>query len=680
MYVEPGTSERQRSPALLAMLALSVAVTGGLSGLGCNTLDDPIDDDDLNGRLVIPIDERPVTRAVVPPPAISGGTLRVTSDGRFAVAADPDRDTLSVVDLPRASLLHTIALEPGSEPGRLTEDATGGVHAALRGSGRVVSIDPQTGAVLEQRAVCKRPRGIAFEARSGLLHVACAEGALVSLPAAGGPIVRRLQLEPDARDVLVRGDELWVTRFKSAEVVRIGAQGQQLNRERLVPQRGNFAQFEQAAGQGHDSLMRVDRSVTLESLVAWKATETSDGGAMIVHQQAITDEISLDRPEHQASPYGGASGGTGNHCGSIVRTRITTIRPDGSQGKTYSIATAPLPVDIAVSPTGAVAVAQAGTAEPGVPRPFFAFKQSSEFPSIPSVVGAPAAQGVSLFLPPGGSQGANTMPVGLESPTECWGSDVAVIDAPTTAVAFTRDGVLVAQSREPSQLWIARTPNYQTWETVALSHDSRLDTGHEIFHRDAGAGIACASCHPEGSEDGHVWQFSGIGLRRTQALNVGLRDTAPFHWDGDLADVGALMSEVFVERMGGIRQTRERLDELADWLFALPVPPAIRAQGDPGVEHGRALFESAEVGCTSCHAGAHFTDNRSMAVGTLPSGAALQVPSLVAIGYRAPFMHDGCAATLRERFDPACGGAAHGNTSQLTPDQITDLVAYLESL
>jgi hypothetical protein len=88
----------------------------------------------------------------------------------------------------------------------------------------------------------------------------------------------------------------------------------------------------------------------------------------------------------------------------------------------------------------------------------------------------------------------------------------------------------------------------------------------------------------------------------------------------------------------------------------------------------------AEVGCTTCHAGAHFTDNRTLAVGTLPSGAALQVPSLVAIGYRAPFMHDGCAATLLERFDPSCGGATHGNTAQLAPDQITDLVAYLESL
>jgi hypothetical protein len=44
-------------------------------------------------------------------------------------------------------------------------------------------------------------------------------------------------------------------------------------------------------------------------------------------------------------------------------------------------------------------------------------------------------------------------------------------------------------------------------------------------------------------------------------------------------------------------------------------------------------------------------------------------------------LHDGCAATLRGRFDPACGGGdLHGKTSQLNEAQIGDLLAYLESL
>jgi cytochrome c peroxidase len=63
------------------------------------------------------------------------------------------------------------------------------------------------------------------------------------------------------------------------------------------------------------------------------------------------------------------------------------------------------------------------------------------------------------------------------------------------------------------------------------------------------------------------------------------------------------------------------------------------------------------------------------------TGGKFKVPSLIAVGYEAPYLHDGCAATLRDRFGPACGGGdAHGHTQQLTAAQVDDLVAYLESL
>jgi hypothetical protein len=59
----------------------------------------------------------------------------------------------------------------------------------------------------------------------------------------------------------------------------------------------------------------------------------------------------------------------------------------------------------------------------------------------------------------------------------------------------------------------------------------------------------------------------------------------------------------------------------------------------------------------------------------------LQVPSLRGLGLRAPFMHDGCAKTLEERFTSDCGGGdKHGHTSHLTSAEISDLTAYLRSL
>jgi hypothetical protein len=42
-------------------------------------------------------------------------------------------------------------------------------------------------------------------------------------------------------------------------------------------------------------------------------------------------------------------------------------------------------------------------------------------------------------------------------------------------------------------------------------------------------------------------------------------------------------------------------------------------------------------------------------------------------------MHDGCALTIADRFG-ACATAAHGVTSGLSPQDIVDLTAYLETL
>ncbi|MFT3764096.1 MAG: c-type cytochrome [Minicystis sp.] len=93
------------------------------------------------------------------------------------------------------------------------------------------------------------------------------------------------------------------------------------------------------------------------------------------------------------------------------------------------------------------------------------------------------------------------------------------------------------------------------------------------------------------------------------------------------------------------------------------------------------MFFRSDVGCADCHSGRHFTNNQNFDVGT---GHKIQVPTLLGVASRAPFMHDGCAATMHNRFDPAkaaCnGGDLHGKTSHLSASDIDDLVAYLETL
>ena len=98
---------------------------------------------------------------------------------------------------------------------------------------------------------------------------------------------------------------------------------------------------------------------------------------------------------------------------------------------------------------------------------------------------------------------------------------------------------------------------------------------------------------------------------------------------------------------------------------------------DPAAaQRGQALFESASTGCTTCHNGAKHTNNATLDVGT---GGAFQVPPLIGVGWRTPLLHDGCAATLTDRLT-TCATPGHGSTASLTTANVSDLVAYLETL
>jgi cytochrome c553 len=241
------------------------------------------------------------------------------------------------------------------------------------------------------------------------------------------------------------------------------------------------------------------------------------------------------------------------------------------------------------------------------------------------------------------------------------------------AVAYDGTGKVVVQTREPAMLHLA------SGAKVVLSTDSRADTGHTVFHANAGGFVACASCHAEGTEDGRVWTFACEGPRRTQTLAAGISGTEPFHWGGDMKSFSHLMENVFMGRMSGPKLAPEQMMATVSWIDRHPKAPQSPPVDAASIDRGRALFnDSAKVGCVTCHAGARYTNNQNADVGT---GGRFQVPSLSDVGSRAPFMHDGCASTLAARFSPGCGGGdKHGVTSHLSTAQLADLMSFLESL
>jgi cytochrome c peroxidase len=193
--------------------------------------------------------------------------------------------------------------------------------------------------------------------------------------------------------------------------------------------------------------------------------------------------------------------------------------------------------------------------------------------------------------------------------------------------------------------------------------------------------LTCASCHPEGLDDGHTWTFphesEQLFVRRTPSLRGGVLSTLPLHRDGEFNTLDDLASDVFAQRMGGHPLTQSEIEALAVWLDGLPIYPQRSMGSEEDVARGRVIFEKLK--CASCHAGAMLTNNANAYVGT---GGVFQVPTLIGIAQRAPFMHNGCAPTLLDRLvDAECGGgAAHGNTTTLSPPQLQELIYYLESL
>jgi hypothetical protein len=648
-FVEPaGTGGVAGMPAPVGTggLAGTASVPSCAAGGGAGTMAPS------RGR-IFPPNPGVMTTLAVPPPAVSGGTLRVLADGQTAVAADPDRDRVYVVDLSARTLSATVMLDAGDEPGRVIEDAAGRVHVALRHGGAVATFDPRQPATVTRRAVCASPRGLAHERGADLVHVACADGELISLPAAGGAAVRTLQLDRDLRDVVADGGRLRVSRFRSAEVLTIESNGS-------VSTRTPLPAF---------STMTARAGARFTAGAAWQMVAMSDGGVAVLHQRGVVDPI---------RPTPGGYGGT-NPCDAIVHPAVTTVAADGTVRTGPALPGLVLAVDMAISPDGRkAAFVSLGNASNGTTITSTTPPQLNRL----YVTDLSTAVDGSIGCRPDGMRGPclpqGTVLMDTSGAISGCPPDPKPVGQPI-AVAFAGDGGVIVQSREPAMLVLA------DGSSVPLSPESRQDVGHFFFHANAGGFVACASCHIEGDDDGRVWSFGCdaagmmLGPRRTQSLLTGLRGTEPFHWNGDEATFEKLMTDVFVGRMSGPTLTAPVVDAMVTWIDAQPRPQRPVPSNPAAVARGAALFnDTANVGCVTCHGGARFSNNQSVDVGT---GRAFQVPSLIRIGTRGPFMHDGCAATLRDRFNPACGGGdRHGATAHLTSGQIDDLVAYLESL
>ncbi len=256
---------------------------------------------------------------------------------------------------------------------------------------------------------------------------------------------------------------------------------------------------------------------------------------------------------------------------------------------------------------------------------------------------------------------------------------------------------------------------------LATQQQERLDPqllrGKQLFY-DAADGrlardsyLSCGTCHAEGGHDGRVWDLSGFGegLRNTISLRGhSVSRQGRLHWTGNFDEVQDFEGQIR-EMQGGTgllssaqlaTGTRAQplgdpkaglsadLDALAAYVDSLatfdasPFRNGDRSLTEAAVE-GRTLFLER---CSSCHAGAEFTDSSTGAlhdIGTIVqpgSGrrlgqtlSGIDAPSLRDAWATAPYLHDGSAPTLEAAI------RAHLGVS-VTDAEVAPLVAYVQQI
>ncbi|MDP1828783.1 MAG: cytochrome c [Archangium sp.] len=577
-----------------------------------------------------PVSPAQTQQPLMPFRPVVGGHLVVSADGMRVVMADVEGDRLRLFSTNRVGLELDVTLPEKSWPTRIVEGHDGAFHVLLRGTGALATVKEEGGQqVVSVVEVCAEPRALAIAALSEELTVGCAGGEVVRV--LGGKVIESTPTGVEWRDLAVTPDGLVGTSFRSAEFITLPSLSATPVRTKAPPQR-----LDTTGGSTTAHLPQV----------AWRMVQA--GAKTFVIHQLHADRLTVESAGAPDAGVPNGGGGTGSNpygggaptmlpgqmvgCGnSAVVTAISTVENGvvTSTQRSNDI----LPVDAAVSPDG-TQLAVVGAGGTGL--------------SIYRTAGL-TGLGPTCLVPVAGLTGLSLSSVAWVSPTK----------------------LAIVESLRGSPLLF----DLATGQARAFTNDAAPgSTAHLLFHQAprGGAPLACASCHPEGGEDGHTWIIDGKP-RRTQTLAGGVMARMPFHWKGDLPNLDGLMADTFVKRMGGTVLMFDQVTALGHWLDTIPAPKPSRRLSPEQAAAGEAAFNKAT--CNGCHLEAGMREGPVSDIGT---GELVRAPSLSGLAARAPYLHTGEVPDIRSRV---MGGLhpQHGRLGNLGPAEREELIAWLES-
>ncbi|TWT80298.1 Di-heme cytochrome c peroxidase [Planctomycetes bacterium CA13] len=233
--------------------------------------------------------------------------------------------------------------------------------------------------------------------------------------------------------------------------------------------------------------------------------------------------------------------------------------------------------------------------------------------------------------------------------------------------------------------WRTESKTVQLGETLPITQE-RLG---EMYFNDAALcfqnWLSCATCHPDARTDALNWDLmnDGIGNPKNVKSMLYAHRTPRAMWLGVRADAETAVRAGIRHIQFAVRpeEDAEAIDAYLKNLEPVPSPHLVDGKLSDSALRGEKLFE--QVGCAHCHPAPLFTSSQMCDVGFTSGqdeGQPVDVPHLIEAWRTGPYLHDGRAATMKDVVTTFEHGNGHGKLSDLTDDQINDLVEYVLSL
>ena len=589
-----------------------------------------------------------------------GKTKRPPGDERPAHLAGSSIATLDdgalVIDPDSGALIRTgkwgkreASLEIGADAALLVVDRAAKLAYVTNRKNDRVEVVSVANKLTKKRAIATRtePFGIALSPdKKTLLVTTVADQQLTAYDAASGKESWSIELGPEPRGVAIApdGKSAMVGMLTTGSVARVDLSSREV--EHIPLHRGtgenrNAFGFQQAG---------VPDAVTdsLGKPAAGRGfARNAFAAAFIGHDLAIVPhQLSIPHQDEGSENVGSYGGG----FSPPIAHRVAVVGPKGAA----ELST----VQIGVHQPRAVAY------DPGTDRLYVAGFGSDDLAVIGDVSQASIHLSYETTLQKSGQA--------------CGPTGIALDDGGRTLVfcSLSRTLAIVVESEAGG---IKLTAGAELAKS-RLSKD--VLAGRALFRQGANSmlsangAMACESCHPEGRTDGLSWRIEGKVLQ-TPVLAGRVLGTHPFKWDGGDKSLPESLTNT-VRRLGGGQLPAEQVGQLQAFLESLDKPrtPAVRSK--KAVARGKKLFRSRQLGCARCHSGKLLTDGNQYDLSTDLKDS--DTPSLIGVALSAPYYHDGSAANLEALLRES--GTVHGmgNLDDLSDRDMSDLIAYLETL